>query len=301
MSTTPLPIDLSQVPPPDVIEEIDLGELVERVWARAVADQPALAGLAESDPARKWLRTVALREGLCRGRVNDGARACMLASATGADLENLAALFGIARETVTPGDPDANPPVEPVLEPDERLRRRAQLFPSSISTAGPESAYRFHALGASPLVKDVHVASPSPGSVTVTVLAEIADPAKDTGAASQELLVQVENALGQETVRPMGDRLAVRPAGIVDYPVVAQLAVGSGPDAKAVLAAALASARAAALELHALGRGAPRSALIAALHVPGVLKVNLLAPAKDVAASSVQAARAARFTLLKAA
>ena len=66
MSTTPLPIDLSQVPPQDVMEEIDLSELVRQAWARAVADQPVLAGLAESDPARKWLRTVAIREGLCR-------------------------------------------------------------------------------------------------------------------------------------------------------------------------------------------------------------------------------------------
>ena len=292
MSTTPLPIDLSQVPPPDVLEEIDLGELVRQAWARAVADQPVLAGLAESDPARKWLRTVAIREGLCRARVNDGARACMLASATGADLDNLAALFGVAREVVTPGDPDATPPVEPVMETDERLRRRAQLFPGSISTAGPESAYRFHALGASPLVKDVAVSSPSPGRVTVTVLAEIVDPASDTGAASDELLAVVKAALNQETVRPMGDVLGVISARIVDYEIDAKIKVGSGPDAALALDAATAAVTAAASGLHALGRGAPRSALIAALHVPGVLSATLAKPANDVAATSVQAARA---------
>ena len=292
MSTTPLPIDLSQVPPPDVLEEIDLGELVRQAWARAVADQPVLAGLAESDPARKWLRTVAIREGLCRARVNDGARACMLASATGADLDNLAALFGVAREVVTPGDPDATPPVEPVMETDERLRRRAQLFPGSISTAGPESAYRFHALGASPLVKDVAVSSPSPGSVTVTILAEIVDPAADTGEAGSALLAAVKAALSQETVRPMGDVLAVQSAAIVDYDIDAKIKVGSGPDAALALDAATAAVTAAALQLHALGRGAPRSALIAALHVPGVLSATLDKPAGDVAATSVQAARA---------
>ena len=292
MSTTPLPIDLSQVPPPDIIEEIDIDRLVELAWQRAVADRPELAGLVESDPARKWLRTVAIREGLCRARVNDGARACMLASATGADLDNLAALFGVARETVTPGDPDATPPVEPVMETDERLRRRAQLFPGSISTAGPESAYRFHALGASPLVKDVAVSSPSPGSVTVTILAEIVDPAADTGEAGSELLAAVKAALSQETVRPMGDVLAVQSAAIVDYEIDAKIKVGSGPDAALALDAATAAVTAAALQLHALGRGAPRSALIAALHVPGVLSATLAKPAADVAATSVQAARA---------
>lgn len=293
MSTTPtpLPIDLSQVPPPDVIEDIDIDELVELAWARAVADRPELAGLVESDPARKWLRTVAIREGLCRARVNDGARACMLASAQGADLDNLAALFGIARAVVTPGDPDATPPVEPVMESDERLRRRAQLFPGSISTAGPESAYRFHALGASPLVKDVAVSSPSPGSVTVTILAEIVDPA-DTGAADSDLLAAVTAALSQRDVRPMGDQLTVQSAAIVNYEIDAKIKVGGGPDAALALGAATAAVKAAALELHALGRGAPRSVLIAALHAPGVLSATLDKPSNDVAATAAQAARA---------
>lgn len=289
MST--LPIDLSQVPPPDVIEEIDIDALVAAAWAEAVAGQPQLAGLAESDPARKWLRTVAIREGLCRARVNDGARACMLASATGADLDGLAALFGIVRQVVTPGDPDANPPVEPVMESDKRLRRRAQLFPGSISTAGPESSYRFHALAADPRVKDVAVSSPAPGRVVVTVLSEIIEPGDD-GSADAAMLQAVDRALSAETVRPMGDQLSVQSATIVDYEIEAELELGSGPDAALALGAAEASARAAALELHALGRGAPRSALIAALHVPGVLKADLKKPARDVAAAADSAARA---------
>ena len=48
----------------------------------------------------------------------------------------------------------------------------------------------------------------------------------------------------------------------------------------------------AASELHALGRGVPRSVLFAALQAPGVLSVNLISPATDVAATSVQAAHA---------
>lgn len=289
MSTPP--IDLSLVPPPAAVEAFGFDALVQAWWERAVAGNPELAGLAESDPARKWTETGAYREGLLRRRVNDGAEACMLPRATGADLENLVALFGLRRETVLEADPDADPPVEAVLESDERLRRRALLWPASISTAGPESAYRFHALNADPKVKDVHVASPAAGSVTVTILAEIIDPA-DTGAAPRALLDTVKAALSEETVRPMGDVLAVQSADIVDYRIEATLEIGSGPDSAIVLAAAQAAAAKAADALHALGRGAPRSVLIAALQAPGVLSVNLASPAADVAATSVQAAHA---------
>ena len=284
-------IDLSRVPPPDVIEALAFEDMVGAWWQRAVGEEPSLAGLAESDPARKWTRTGAFREGLLRQRVNDAARACMLASAGGADLENLAALFGLRRETVIAADPDADPPVEAVLETDERLRRRVQLFPASVSTAGPASSYRFHALNASALVKDVHVASPAPGSITLTVLAELASDG-DTGVAPRPLLSAVEAALSDEAVRPMGDILAVQSAAIVDYSINATLEIGSGPDAAAVLAAARAAASKAALQLHALGRGAPRASLIAALHAPGVTNVTLASPAADVAAAATQAAHA---------
>ena len=289
MSTPP--IDLSLVPPPAAVEAFAFDALVGAWWERAVAGNPELAGLAESDPARKWTETGAYREGLQRRRVNDGVEACMLPRATGTDLENLVALFGLRRETVVEADPDADPPVEAVMESDERLRRRALLWPASISTAGPKSAYRFHALNADPKVKDVHVASPASGSITVTILAAIAGPA-DTGAAPQDLLDGVTAALSDEQVRPMGDVLAVQSADIVDYRIEATLQIGSGPDSAIVLAAAQAAVEKAADTLHALGRGAPRSVLIAALQAPGVLSVNLASPAADVVATSIQAAHA---------
>ena len=286
-----VPIDLSQVPPPNAVEALSVDGLIDGWRERFEGDFPEGAGLTEADPSRKWLRTGAYRELLLRGRVNDAAEACMLPRAKGTDLENLVAIFGLRRETVVEADPDADPPVEAVKESDDRLRRRALLFPASISTAGPKSAYEFHVLNASPLVRDVEIGNPSAGSLTVTVLA---DPVAegDTGAAGQELLDAVEAALSAETVRPMGDVLNVRSAAIVDYRIEAELAVGSGPDAAVVLSAARAAVAKAAAELHALGRGAPRSALFAALHVPGVLTVDLTSPAADVAATSVQAAHA---------
>lgn len=294
------PIDLSRLPPPAAVETLSFERLLG-VWRdRAAAENPALAGLeSEADPSAKWLRTGAYREGLVRQRVNDAARSVMLAFARGADLENLAALFGIRREVVVAADSAADPPVEEVLESDDRLLRRTQLFPASVSTAGPKSAYRFHALSASALVKDVDVASPGPGQITLTVLQEIVDPG-DTGIAGAALLKTVTDALGDESVRPLGDVLAVQTAAIVDYTVTAELTIGTGPDAGEVLAAARTAVSQAALDAHRLGAGAPRSVLIAALHVPGVAKVELASPAADVAATSIQAAHASVITVTAA-
>jgi len=292
----PAPIDLSKVPLPAVVQQLSFEDLV-RAWKdQARADNPDLDGLdVESDPTAKWTRTGAFREGLLRQRINDAAEACMLTRAKGADLDNLVAIYNIRRAVVTPADPDANPPVEQVLESDERLRRRALLFPSSISTAGPESAYRYHTLNASPLVRDVALANPAPGSLTVTVLAESGDGG--TGVADANLLAAVASALNEENVRPMGDVLTVQSAVIVEYAITAEVTIGTGPDSATVLAAARASVRKAADSLLMLGRGAPLSALYAALHVEGVTKASLTSPAADVAATAVQAARATSITV----
>ena len=132
----------------------------------------------------------------------------------------------------------------------------------------------------------------APGQVTVTILAAILTVGED-GTADAALLAAVTAALSDETVRPMGDVLTVQSAAIVDYAITAVLTIGSGPDAATVLAAATAAAvRAAADEARSLGAGMPRSALFAALHVPGVTAVTLTSPAADVAATAVQAVHA---------
>ena len=286
------PIDLSRLPAPDVIEALNYETILAASLADARARFPDLAGLdSEADPVFKLLETTSYREMIVRARVNDGARAVLLASAQKADLDQLAALFGLSRQVLDPGDPDANPPVDPTYESDDRLRSRTQLAPSALSTAGPASAYRYHALNASATVSDVHVASPSPGQVTVTILAAILAVGED-GTANAALLATVTAALSDETVRPMGDVLTVQSAVIVEYAITAVLTIGTGPDAAAVLAAATAAVIAAADAAHSLGAGMPRSALFAALHVPGVTAVNLTSPAADVVAAAVQAVHA---------
>ncbi len=284
-------IDLSRLPAPDVIENLDYEALLEAAIVRLGPDYV----VSEADPAYKVLESGSYRELLLRQRVNDGARGVLLATAKGRDLDNLAALLGVERQIVTPADPDAIPPVEAVYESDERLRLRTQLAPSAISTAGPVSSYRYHALAAGSQVLDVAVTSPAPGSVTVTVLSR-----EGNGQAGADLLAAVTAALNDESVRPLGDVLAVQSAAIVDYRVTAELTIGVGPDSDAVLAAATAAVTAYAASARKIGRAIPRSALFAALHVAGVEAVDLTAPAADVAITAVQAAHATAINVTAA-
>lgn len=293
------PIDLSQLPAPDIIETLDFESILAERKARlleltpsdqraAVADALAL----ESEPITKLLEENAYRELVLRQRINDAARANMLAFATGADLDQLAANFNVERLMIAPGDPDAVPPVPPTYESDTALRQRAQRAFEGLSVAGPTGAYVFHAISADGRVADATAVSPSPCVAVVTVLAQ-----GGNGAADQELLDVVEAALSAEDVRPVGDRLTVQSAEIVDYSIDAALYLYPGPEQEPILAAARQRAERYVAEQRRLGRDIRLSAVYAALHVEGVQRVELTAPAADVVLDDTQASHCTGVTL----
>ena len=286
-------IDLSQIPPPDLVEPLDFEAVLAALAADYAARLPDDAEpLLESDPAAKVLEAAAYRETLLRARINRVARGVLLASATGGDLDQLAALYGVARQVVTAADPTTVPPTPAVYEPDDRLRLRTQLAPDGFSTAGPAQGYVFHALSASTAVRDAVFASPGPAQARVTVLSTEAD-----GAVSQALLGAVTAALSADTVRPAGDQLTVQAATVLTYDVGAVLAVEAGPDPGVVRAAARAALDAFVTDSFRIGRTVPLSGIYAALTVPNVLGVALASPTADVAVSDTQAARAATITI----
>lgn len=270
-------IDLSQLPPPDVVEPLDFETILAELVARLQAELPEYV-LLESDPAHKLLEIAAYRELLLRARINDAARSVMLAYAAGADLEHLAALFDVTRLTLDPGDPAANPPVPPTLESDASLRRRAQMALEGETVAGSRGSYIFHALSASGLVKDVAVDSPVPGDVRVTVLSTEGD-----GTPSAELLSIVLEYLSAEDRRPLTDTVTVEAAEIVPFSVSATLNVYPGMTTAPILAAADAAVQAYVDEHAKLGHDITLSGLYAALHQPGVQRVILASPAADMA------------------
>ncbi len=285
-------IDLSQLPVPKVVETIDYEEILSALLDDLVERYPEFDVPAESDPIYKVLEVAAYREMLVRQRVNQAARAVMLAYAEDEDLDNLGALFNVKRLQTYAGDPGAIPPVPPEYETNPDFRRRILLSLEGLSTAGPEGAYIFHALSASGSVLDASATSPAPGDVVVTVLGREGD-----GTAPPELLDAVEQAVSAETVRPLTDHVTVQGAEIVPYTIAATLYFQPGPDSQVVLAEARAEAQRYADRQHRLGMDITLSGVYAALHRAGVQRVELASPTATINVNRQQAAYCTAITL----
>ena len=238
------PIDLTQLPAPSVVEVLDFEAILAMRKAHLVsllpeAERAAVTALLEleSEPATKLLEENAYQETILRNRVNEAGKAVMLAFALDGDLDQLGANVNVARLVITPANPNALPPLAAVMEDNDAYRLRIQEAPDGLSVAGPKASYEFHARSADGQVKDASATSPAPASVTVTVLAN-----NDTGIADAALLATVARALNAEEVRPLGDRLTVQAAQVIDYQIEATLFIGVGPEVPILLDAARANA-----------------------------------------------------------
>ncbi|TEJ01927.1 baseplate assembly protein [Pseudomonas aeruginosa] len=246
----------------------------------------------ESEPLTKLLEENAYREMLWRQRVNEAALANMLASAQGADLDQLAANYNVKRLVIQPGDPSKVPPVQELLESDDSLRERAQMAWEGLSTAGPRNSYIFHARAADGRVGDASAVSPSPAVVVVTVQA-----AQGNGSAPADLLDIVDAYLNDADRRPVADRLTVQSAQVLEYRVDATLYLATiGPESEPILDAARARLTAYVHQRRRLGMEVSESAVHAALHVEGVRKVTL-SNWSDIAATPAQAPYCTGITL----
>lgn len=292
-------IDLARLPFPNVLETLDYEAIFAERKAALIELWPAeqqheIAGrlALESEPLTKVLQENAYREMILRARINDAARAVMLAYATGSDLDQIGARDDLARLVIDPGDSKASPPRPPVYETDAEFRRRIQLAPEGYTTAGSTASYVFHGLSAAPDVADISAISPIPGAVTVYVLSR-----SGNGKASEQLLAQVAAALNGEYVRPMTDQVTVQSANVIDYRISAELVMLPGPDSAVVRAAAQEAIQAYAREQHALNRDITLSGVYHALHQPGVQRVNLTSPTKNLVIGVGEAGYCTAITL----
>lgn len=286
MSTAQI-IDMSKLPPPQVVEVLDFEAEFEALKADLIAAYPAAQDTLqlESEPLTKWLQRMAYQVVHHKARANESALAVMLPYATGTDLDNIGAWYDTPRLVITPADPDATPPVQQVLEEDEAFRERIHLAPHGFTVAGPEKAYVYHARKASGLVLDAWPHSPTPGRVVVSVLSR-----NGNGTAPPDLVAAVSAALSSEDTRPLTDEVIVQSALINEYTIQAVLFTLPGPDTSTVLQAAMQSAQAYASSMHRIKRTPTLSGIYSALHVTGVHRVNLLQPTADVVCSETQAA-----------
>ncbi|MGN4063859.1 baseplate J/gp47 family protein [Burkholderia gladioli] len=278
MRTTP--IDLSQLPAPDIVDELDYETILAEKKARLVSlypkeqqDEIAATLELESEPMVKLLQEGAYEKMLLLALMNEKARGILLAYAKRSTLEHIGALFDVDRLLISPGDPDQG--IDPVYEDDDSLRERIQLAPRGFSVAGPDDAYVFHARAADGRVKAATAYSPSPCVMIVTVLSREGD-----GTASQELIDIVEKAL--EKKRPQADEVIVQSAKIVPYAIRATLRFFNGPDRAVALAEAKKKTLQFAESMHRPGSEVTKDGLYASMRVAGVQKVLLDTPAEGV-------------------
>lgn len=287
-------IDLSTVAPPDVVQPLDFEAVLLQIKADLLARLPGVADVLEleSEPLTKLLQVMAYREVLLRQRVNEAARAVMLAYAVGSDLEQMGSNYGVVR---LPG------------ETDTRLRHRVQQAFNRLAAAGPAQAYRQHALGVSADVRDVQVFSEAPGRVTVSVLAPQLVAVADTDAADitagialfgvsatpgktyvpepndGPLLRAVAAALGAEDVRPLTDHVVVRAPRLITYNVAAVLQTLPGPDPSLVLSRRRDALHSYLTSCQTQGCDVTRAGIIAALFETAIKDVQLAQPPANIA------------------
>jgi len=291
--STSTTVDLSRLPAPTIVEQFDYETILARKFARIRELIPTFDATVDSDPAVKVLQVAAYDELLIRRAFQDSGKQLMVAFATGASLDHLGALVGVARLVVTPADPATG--AGTVYESDDVFRQRIVLAPEAFSVAGPELAYVAHAKAASGDVIDASAVSPAPGEVLVSVLSAVGD-----GTAAPALIATVQAVVSDRAIRPLGDHVVTASARIVPFAIDAALTTYAGPDIVLVLTTARAALDAYLADTRRLGFNIRTAGIVAALKVAGVENVVLASPATDILCTANEAAFCATITLTHA-
>lgn len=262
--------DFASLPAPAVIESLSFETIFEELQTEFQSRYPDYSALLASDPAVKLLEVAAYREVLLRNRINEAAKASLLAFATGSDLDHLADFYGVTRLTD---------------ETDEALRLRTRQRIIGFANAGGAAHYRYWALSASPEVADVEVDSPEPGRVRISVLAK-----GEEQTVSNAVLDAVRAVVLRDDIRVLTDTIEVVPAELM--PVMVHARLWLYPDAPMETLSAIEAVFAFTLAACAgLGWDLTRSWIVGQLQRAGVHKVDLVSPATDIRVAANQAVR----------
>lgn len=322
-------LNLSSLPDPAIIETLSFQTIFNALRTDFSTRFSEYTALVESDPAIKLLEVAAQREVILRQRVNDAFKATLLAFAAGADLDQLAAFYGLTRLS------DEN---------DATLRERTINRIQGSSTAGGAAWYRYQALTANNGVRDARVTSPAAGEVQVallskektnllalgtstsvlspemvslatfygistggstgitndsqasTAIAAVIDAAGPEGTATSQLLAAVNTTMQSSEVRVITDTVATVTANVVSVNVSADVYLY--PDTSAsVLDGIEAAIRQAVQDEGGLGWDLTLSWLIKNIHVDGVQRVDMVAPTANQVAADDTAITIGTFSI----
>lgn len=285
MSTlTLLPaVDLSLLPPATVIETLDFDTIYQEMLTQFRAMAPEYTLLLESDPVVKLIQAISYRELIWRSRLNEVAQSNLLATATGADLDNLGAFKDVARMVVTPANTTVTPNIPAVMESDDRYRVRIQLANRAISTAGSVYHYKYWAMSADARVVDAAVYSPDydngfnmGGQVIIALLSS-----ETGGVASQDLITKVSEVVGRNDIRMLNDKLSIVPAAAIHFSVTAQIKLYPNISQDEIQNA-INRLQTAFANAQGLGRDVTRAWLIGVMISSGIHSIEIISPTEDI-------------------
>ena len=276
---------LPDLPPPSIIDESTYEEIFNSMIDEFREHHPDYTNIVEGDPIYSIAQRAAYRELNLLKQINNAYRQTLLPYATGANLDNVVANYGLTRLVKKEAVYDENGVlVEPeALETDEQLRIRGWLVWSALGI-GTFGKYKFHALQADPQVKDAFIKRTRDGEVTVYIQSED----KNGGVPDQVLLDKVKAYIDDIGRRTLGDTLVVAGITTVQYEIAAQITVPPELNKTQVLASVQAIADNFALANEVIDRDIEISRLYVALSVAGVVGVVLTKPTANVTTTDSQ-------------
>ncbi|WP_394689052.1 baseplate J/gp47 family protein [Hoeflea sp.] len=273
-------IDLTSLPMPQVIGELSYDAVLSRQnasfqaeWDRLREAHPDLppydVSMLETDPAVIVNQSESYREILLLARINEAARARLLAFASGPDLDQLAVFYDVVRL---------------LGENDARLKLRVILAIQGRSTGGPKERYKSIVMNADLRVESVEIYRVG-RSPLINVAVYSTEP---NGVASADLLSVVTAALADENVQLANDEFVV--ASAVRTVVNLAFDIWLLPDAdEATVTRAVTALQDAWSSEQTLGRDLTVAWWISKLIIPGVHKVAATGPVVDVIAPPAEA------------
>jgi phage-related baseplate assembly protein len=263
-------MNLDELQTPEIIEELSFEEILQQMKEKLVAIDSEYTAFLGSDPVMKLMEVAAYRELLLRQRINQAAKANLLAFATGSDLANLSLFYGIARKEG---------------ETDDELRSRTHAKIIGWSSAGSREAYKFHALNSDARVKEANADSPEPGLVRISILSK-----ENGGIVSQDLLESVTGYIQREDIRMLTDTVVVVPCGLIEVNVRAKIILMASTPPE-ILNTIRSSFISAFNKIAGLGVSISRAWIISNLFVNGVKDVELQSPTADLLVTEIECAK----------
>ncbi len=275
-------LDFSILPPPNIIEVLDNEAIVNALVADIVVRFAAAGvqydvGNLEVDPVKIVLEAAAARETLLRARINDAAKANLVLYATGGDLDHLAGFYDVTRLAG---------------ETDTQLQARTILAIQARSPGGSVFHYENAARRADVRIRDVAVYREEFYPIIhIAVLSS-----EDGGVPDAAMLDAVTAEVTSDQVRLVNDTIVVEAATGQTVNILANVwLLPTAP--QSVFDGLEATLRDAWTAEGGIGFDLVPTWITARMHVPGVKRVELLAPTSPVVPENNEAIALGTITL----